>query len=797
MAHRCKLLLALITLSAVGSSLSGSASAEGTSDSTEPSSGLAEVVVTATRRVEREQDVPISLTTFNQENLDERSIRQIDDVLQLTPGVTLVRNGMAGSGDYNDEGSYINIRGIDSSAGASTTGIYIDDTPIQSRRVGFGTQNAYPAVFDVERIEVLRGPQGTLFGASSEGGTVRFIQPSPSVTDYTGYARSELGFTKNGDPTYDDGAAFGGPIIDGVLGFRVSASIRRDGGWVDRVDPHTNHTLDSDANWNQTTTVRAALTWKASENLTVTPSFYYQELYINDTAAYWPTLSNPGDTEFKNGNALPNQTRDPFYISAVRVDMNLGWAQLVSNTSFYSRNQYARTDYSEYLNEAYLGSSFPAAGASGQAYLTDTQNNFYQELRLQSSDPSARITWNAGVFYAHMNENSIENITDPTINAASGGAVCATYACPGGLIYYQPYDRVIDKQIALFGEAVVGITDTIKATAGVRVSRDTFDGQSLLGGPFLGQAPITTNSSAPAETPVTPKAVLSWQPNRDNLMYVSAEKGFRVGGINGGVGTSCEANLALFGVPVGPDGHREAPGSYGSDSLWSYEIGGKNTFLDQRLQINSSLFFIDWKNIQQNVFLGECGLQYTANLGRVRSLGGDLAVLARPIDSLLLSFTAAYTDAKYKSTACATESIVCTGADATAAPVVSAGDRLVGAPWKFVTSAEYVFSPILEKKPYFHVEYTRTSAQTALLPLQDPRNGLNDTTLPGLPETNNLTARAGLRWGGVDLSVFGQNLTNAHPILYESRDFAAPYVQQYWERSVRPRTLGLTVTYRH
>jgi iron complex outermembrane receptor protein len=297
---------------------------------------------------------------------------------------------------------------------------------------------------------------------------------------------------------------------------------------------------------------------------------------------------------------------------------------------------------------------------------------------------------------------------------------------------------------------------------------------------------------------VTPKGVVSWQPNPNNLLYISAEKGYRVGGINAGVGDFCEANLAQIGIPIGADGHRDAPSSYRSDSLWSYEIGGKNAFLDQRLQIDSSLFWIDWRDIQQNVFLGECGLQYTANLGRVRSVGGDVAALIRATDALTLNLTAAYVDAKYSRTVCATDAVVCTGPNANGVlPVVSTGDRLVGAPWKFVLSGDYLFAPIAGRKPYVHIDYTHTTAQTALLPLQDTRNGVSDPTIPGLPETNDLAARAGLRWGGFDLSLFGQNLTDSHPIMFVSRDFAAPYVQQYWERSVRPRTVGITLTYRY
>ena len=283
-----------------------------------------EVVVTATRREERLQDVPISVSAFSQEKLDQQGLRSIDDPRRLTPGVTFQRNGTGSAANYNDESSDISIRGIDSEAGTSTTGIYIDDTPVQSRHISFGSVNAFPELFDVDRVEVLRGPQGTLFGAGAEGGAVRFISPQASLTQDSGYIRSELTTTRNGDPSYELGAAGGGPIIDDVLGFRVSASYRRDGGWVDRVNysltpnppdsllptPEFNRITQSDANWQETVTLRGALKWAVSDTLSVSPSLYYQQLHINDTASYWVGLSNPSaDTLLQRQCARESQHR--------------------------------------------------------------------------------------------------------------------------------------------------------------------------------------------------------------------------------------------------------------------------------------------------------------------------------------------------------------------------------------------------------------------------------------------------------------------------------------------------------
>jgi iron complex outermembrane recepter protein len=802
------------------------------------SGGLEEIVVTATRRSERLQDIPVSVMAFSQEKLDAQGLKNIDDLSRLSPGLNFQRNGMSSAGNYNDEGSDINIRGVDSTAGTATTGIYIDDSPIQTRHVGFGSINAFPALFDLDRIEVLRGPQGTLFGAGAEGGVVRFISPEPNVSKPVGYARADVATTDGGSPSYEGGAAFGAPIIDDVLAFRVSVSFRRDGGWVDRVgytlSPNNavalpipiydGDTTKTNANYSETTTARLAVKWKVSDTLEITPSIYYQRLQINDTSAYWIALSNPADNVYRNGNFGTNPSNDPFTLSALKIKWDFGFASLFSNTSFYDRNQHATSDYTQYLRATWnsfgeLANVFPSKGDSGYAQFQDDQRNFYQEFRLASTDTNARIVWNAGLFYSHLSENVPENIIDPTLNSevlaftpTPAVPVCAPPAlpCPNGVIFSGPIDRVVDKQIAVFGEVAFKFTDTFKATAGVRVSRVDYTGSVNETGPFLGTT-IVTQSSA-TEKPVTPKAVLSWQPDRDDLVYVSASKGFRPGGPNVGVGSICGTNLTALGL-------NQVPAQYSSDSLWSYEIGSKNTFLDHRLQINASLFYINWNNIQQNVYLPVCGEQFVANLGKAKSEGGDIEVLFKPIDALTFDLTAAYTDARLTKTSCAGTNkyngIGCTAPGAAAgnaapvSPIATSGDALLGAPWSFTASTEYHFPEWAGRTPYARLDFQHSTAQKSILPIQDNNNAIFDTTLPGLPVVNNLSARAGLRFSGIDVSAYANNLTNAHPLMFEARDIypytngpgsdprAGPTTDTlYFGRGVRPRTIGVTASYR-
>ena len=226
---------------------------------------VAEIVVTATRQAQLLSRVPLSVSAFSQQTMDTRGMKSFADVARFTPGV---RFGESQGGNNNN----ISIRGISSDAGAGTTGIYIDDTPIQIRGLGFNSDNTLPAIFDLERVEVLRGPQGTLFGAGSEGGTVRFITPQPNLDRFQTYDRAEVSTTAHGGIGWEAGAAVGGPIVDGKLGFRVSAWHRREAGYIDHVDNQTGDVDDKNINHGDVTVLRGALTYAPIDELKITPS---------------------------------------------------------------------------------------------------------------------------------------------------------------------------------------------------------------------------------------------------------------------------------------------------------------------------------------------------------------------------------------------------------------------------------------------------------------------------------------------------------------------------------------------
>ncbi len=763
------------------------------------SNALAEVVVTAQRREQRLEDVPMSITTFSQEKLDQQGLRSIDDLTRLSPGVTFMRNGMSASGNYNDEDSDVSIRGIDSTAGASTTGIYIDDTPIQTRHLQFGTVNPYPALFDLQRVEVLKGPQGTLFGAGSEGGTIRFITPEPSLTDYQVYARAEAGQIQGGAQNYSAGLAVGGPIIENVLGFRFSVSYAKDGGWVNRVNytapasvlapnfatlysgnPAISATTERNANWHDTQTARLALKWAPVDGLIVSPSVYVQTLHYNDTGAYWLNLSNPSNDTYNNGNAGRDPTTDPWYLGAIKVDWNAPFAHVVSNTSYLSRSQHSVSDYTQWIDTVFLYNQYPPAGDFGSAYFQDRQDNFTQEIRLSSLDSHARFTWNGGLFYSHAHENTTETIIDPLLAPNLGLA-----PLPGGLIYSQPVFSMVDRQIAAFGEVNFKFTSALNFTAGVRLSKIDYTGVAQESGLLLGGLVVDSKNSA-SDKPVTPRFVLNYHPSRDSLYYLSAAKGFRPGGVNTQLPTACTASLP---API--------PNTFQSDSLWQYELGTKQTFLDHRLQVNASIYYLQWKNIQQFVYL-TCGLGFVPNLGNVTGEGGDIEIAWRATDDLTLGLNGAYTDSYYSGT-------VALASAGEAVNLVSKGNHLPASPLNVAANLEYSFNEIA-RKPYLRLDYQYTTAQRSLTPYLDPNNAPNsDTTLPGLPQIRIVSLRAGIRFNGVDLSLFAQNALDYHTPLFVSRDLATSptngYAQNfdtnYFGRGYAPLSYGITATYHY
>jgi len=720
-----------------------------------------DIIVTATRRDVMLSKVPISVSAFTEKRVDQLGIKNFSDVARFTPGIAISQSN---SGNDN-----IAIRGVSSNAGAATTGIYIDDTPIQIRQLGLNSNGAGPIIFDLDRVEVLRGPQGTLFGSGSEGGTVRYITPAPNLDHPTIYARSEMDATQDGSPSYEGGASVGMPIVKGQLAARISAYYRQDGGYINRLDANTLQLSQKDANSVDQMALRAAVLWQPAPGLKIEPSIQYQNRlnHGTDTGGYYLGLSNPSAGQFNEATPTAMQDRDHFTLAAVKLDWDAGPVKLISNTSYFDRtenvNGYDGETYnlsyfqhsfdptapgygldpnynsctngpapvagsSCTLNPAFLGKSSPLLNAQGlspafvaafqaatggqnySAYniITNKQQNFTQEVRLQSTS-SGKLDWTLGVFYSHIKQQSNERIYDPQLGAITQ---------------------------LLFGESIA----------------DAWGGQALLPGGYDYQ-----NLGNSVEWQVAGFADLTYAilPNvkanvglrwaKTHFSFTNVTQGPQAFGERDSAGSQGDQpvtpkfNLSWqinpgdmvyatvskgfrpggANAPLLPACGVTAPDSFNSDSLWNYEGGAKLKLFGGAIRLASSAYLIKWSNIQQSVYVGACGQQFVGNLGALTSKGFDLQVEAHPARNLSVDLAVGYTHARYTSDSIIAASSDPTLASSSALIVGLTGDTVPGAPWTIALGAQYDFN-VGTHKAFIRVDDQYASHNNAYLTSTDP-----------------------------------------------------------------------------
>ncbi|MGH7022865.1 MAG: TonB-dependent receptor [Caulobacteraceae bacterium] len=776
---------------------------------------ISEIVVTATRRAESLSKVPASVSAFTAAKMDIQGIKSFADVSRFTPGVSF------------DQSSHdISIRGIVSTAGSGTTGVYIDDTPVQMRNLGFNANNSLPAVFDLDRIEVLRGPQGTLFGAGSEGGTVRYITNQPSLTHFSGFAHAEAAWTDHGAPSYELGFAEGGPLVEDKLAFRISAWGRRDGGYIDRVDYQTLATTQQNANWVDTYALRAALTWAPIPSLTITPAIDFQKRDQHNYDDYWVGISNPGAGQFLSGTPDRQPDRDHFLLPSLKIQWQGPGVSFISDTSYYARKEfvggYSGTLYNLSYFQHFLygdiygypsdpngnecpddvcGQPYPLLTSTGISLpgmpnyysynlITNSQYDWTQEFRLQSNNASAKLQWVAGVFMAFNYQRSTEEIRDPELPQLTallwpfdvGATPTDTMITAWGEDLLANGDDYIkdtgshDRQVALFGDATYAITDRLKAEVGLRFAWTHFDFVSLDDGPQdlldNGGVPNVTTGGKD-EKPLTPKFGLTYQLTSDDMIYATASKGYRIGGASPPLPV-----VACGGV---------FPTQYNSDSVWSYEAGAKGRFLDRTLQLAGSVYYLQWKNIQQGITVPICAITYTTNLGDAVSKGFDLQGQWNVTHDFEIEAAIGYTDANFSKTAL----------DTTGDVLAAKGDALDVAPWTVTVGAQYNFQ-LANRPAFIRADYEFKSKRTTPIPAEDYAGGKNPNYDPGLvpdPATNLVNLRAGVTLSNFDIAIFANNVFNAHPQLNLTHEDSSTLL--YEAQTFRPLTVGLAATFRY
>jgi outer membrane receptor protein involved in Fe transport len=617
---------------------------------------LETITVTAQKRKEDPNKVAMSITALRGTDLQADHVSDFTDLTRSVPNISFTAaagNGGAGPGTEN-----IEIRGISSAAGAATVGIYLDDTSITVGNV-YSMGTVEPKFFDIDRVEVLRGPQGTLYGASSMGGTIKFIANQPQFNEKSFETYTEVSNTKGGSMNYSGYAVANIPLQEDTMALRIGAQVEHQGGFINQVDGDGN-LMASDINKIDDQELRLSLKWKPTNALTLTPAIYYQKISAHDIGAF--TLGLPG---YEAQKPIREPSTDTLFVPSLNLSYSFDSFDVTSVTSYFQRkfdriqngSAYNSYSLSTFITPISAGGTAPegladAVAALPSAVFLDNQvRQFSEELRFSSKeyDPkgSSPWTWVGGTYVSTQHTNIVEN--DPIYGVTStfnafGTSVTDPNILPGAYAGDFPNDDSFfgefhyrERQTSVFGDVSYYFTPTLHATVGMRYLKasDTLSQDNAL---YLAGA--GNNSSASANsTAFTPKYSLTWEVNPTNTVYGSVSKGFRLGGDNTYVPTSiCGPDLATHGLT-------DAPTTYGPDSLWSYELGNKSRFFGNKLSFNADIFYVNWKNIQQDVYLPTCTYTYEQNAGDAVAKGVEFELKAKPISGLTVGLSAGYVKA--------------------------------------------------------------------------------------------------------------------------------------------------------
>jgi iron complex outermembrane recepter protein len=618
-------------------------------DPTTPPAGannaLDEIVVTAEKRESTVQSTAISLTAISGDQLRAQGISGISGIVAEVPGIS-----MRTSGPGQTE---LEMRGMASSGGAApTVGFYLDEVPLTPPPfTPTGKVVIDPDLFDLNRVEVLRGPQGTLYGAGSMGGTIKLIANRPDVDKIEGDIDTTVSGTQGGGVNPGINAMFNVPLIDHTLALRVVVTNQYTSGWIDRdviadfpfpinpcaawgtgctrgnvlASPITQQ--NKNVNWENLTSGRASLLFKPNENLSIDTFAMYQRTRVGGYSEYDQPPGSGTEAHYQP-YPINEPFSDEFSLVGVTIDYDFDVARLTSATSYWRRSEKQTQDSTEAI-ESYFASFFGVQQFAPNAFTEeDDSRQFSQEFRVASGGQS-RFQWLGGVFYSKLRQIYEDYNGTPLLADFSAGGASAN---PNGIIF-QSYDPYYLTQYAVFGEASYKLADAWKATIGERYSHfanDLDESQSGILSPS-GNAIPSVASFRTTSSGVTPKFNLAYEPNADLTVYASASKGVRPGGANGPIPGNIGCALTTE--------------TYSPDSIWDYEIGEKARFMDRRFTINADFFYIKWNNVQQ-LITQSCGYGLNANAGNARSFGPEIEITAQLNNNLMLSVAGTYTNAK-------------------------------------------------------------------------------------------------------------------------------------------------------
>lgn len=595
------------------------------------------IVVTAQKRSENLQDVPISISVVGGERLQETGASQLTDFGAYVPGLQVDSSGTPGQ-------STISLRGIAPIGPSATVGTYVDDAPVGSSSL-YARASAFALdllPYDIERIEVLRGPQGTLYGASSIGGLLKYVTVTPSVTDFSGKAGGEVfGIRHAGEAGYAGQAMVNVPLVTDRLGLTASYAYRKTPGYVDSVV-----TGKRGQNDYRQQGARIALLWQASDDLSIALSGLWQEIESEGNGSVVEDIVT-GErigNGFSNNNYLDEPFTKSLYYFAGTLKNDFGFAAL-SSTTTYSRVKTSQTsDASRIFGVLFPLFGQPAAGLAPFNITLDLKK-VTQEVRL-TSPSGGRFEWLLGGFFT---------------NEVSGNKqIVRAYDMAGAPIAGLDPLAIAElptryREFAAFANATYKFSDRFDITAGLRWARNTQRYRQISVGAVV---PTANNPGSSAESVLTYSVSPRFHLTDDTMLYARVASGYRPGG----------PNATLPGVTP----------TVASDSLTNYEIGLKTILFDRTLTLDLAAFYMDWKDLQMTVdFNGVSGL---ANAGSARSQGFEATIGWRPVRGLQLGINGAFTDAKLTS-------------DTPVAVGGLNGDRLPRIPkWSGSLTAEYSFA---------------------------------------------------------------------------------------------------------
>ncbi|PHS26082.1 MAG: TonB-dependent receptor [Robiginitomaculum sp.] len=749
------------------------------------------IIVTARKRAESLQDVPFSINAQTEEMLRRTGATSLEEAANNIAGFSVQNLGPGQS--------QVAIRGVSSGQIArdlpgvkEQVGVYLDESVISLSL--FTPEMDF---YDLNRLEVLRGPQGTLFGSGSEAGTIRYITNQPNPETYEASAEVTLKSVKDGDVGGDIRGMVNFPISE-TAALRVVGTYNDLPGYIDAVQP--NGSINKDVNDGTRYAIRAALLFEPTANLKITPRVIYQDTSINgfNRVDIFNILANPFTTtrppvtlgKRQQFTQLQERFEDEFFLVDTKLEYDFGPVSLTSITSFTDRDVLVVRDATQLtgsITGGTIGLSDLITDISSPLFDATHAQVWTEEARL-ASNSDGPLQWVVGGFYSKIERKYSQTLAVPGFTALSGIPSAGPFAPEDGLfVSFIPYDF---KQYAFFGEATLDVTERLHVTGGLRYYDFTEKRTLTFDGIFA--APEFNTPAKTTSNGFSPRAIIAYDATENVQVNAQVSKGFRLGGINDPLNKPlCSAqDLATFG---GRD-------SFNDETIWNYEAGAKSTIFGGKATLNVSGFYTDINNLQATLEAGTCSSRIVFNVPNARSIGGEFELSAHPTDFFDFSVTASYADAEVRSTTTTTSNGV-----TSVLAGLKKGNRLPSTPKFQAAISGTLTRPVgADMEGYFtstyqHVgsRFTQIGDQAAGFGAVPLFTNVGNTTVstftfdPKLPAYEMVNLRMGLRSGPWDVAVWVNNLFDETARLGLDRERGGRARVGFLTNT--PRTVGVTL----